>query len=270
MEWEFLSEFVQPWLPQFKVILHRYILAAAAVSLCVSLLFRGWMNRRRLQKRRATWRDVRREVGFSILTCGIGATVAMGMMTFDRGMEYLKLYQEWADYPLWWNIVSLPVVLLIHDAYFYWTHRAMHHPKLFRHFHRVHHLSLSPTPWAAYSFSVGEGLLMMLFGTLLLFLVPMHILLYIAFVFIMIFRNAMLHASCEFHPRGWVDGPLDILTTTTHHNLHHQKFQGNYGFYFTFWDRLMGTELENYKQEFRRVTGGTESSPEEEDVQVTT
>jgi sterol desaturase/sphingolipid hydroxylase (fatty acid hydroxylase superfamily) len=26
-----------------------------------------------------------------------------------------------------------------------------------------------------------------------------------------------------------------------YHNLHHERFNGNYGLYFTFWDRLMGT-----------------------------
>lgn len=26
-----------------------------------------------------------------------------------------------------------------HDTYCYWTRRAMHHPKLFRTVHRVHH-----------------------------------------------------------------------------------------------------------------------------------
>ncbi|WP_237066589.1 sterol desaturase family protein [Microbulbifer guangxiensis] len=261
MEWEFLSELAQPWLTQYERMLFRYVLAATLVSLFVSLLFRGWMNKRRLQKRRATWRDIRREVSFSLLTMGIGATIGLGTIALNRA-GYLHLYWEWTDYPLWWNIISLPVLILLHDTYFYWVHRAIHHPRLFRHFHRVHHLSLSPTPWAAYSFSVGEGLLMVLFTPLSLVLLPIHIWIGIAFSFIQIFRNTMLHASCEFHPRGWVDGPLDFLTTTTHHNLHHQKFQGNYGFYFTFWDRLMGTEFKNYKDEFRRVTAGAVENDE--------
>ena len=263
MDWQFLSEFAGPWLTQYERMLIRYVLAATVVSLCVSLLFRGWMNKRRIQKRRATWKDIRREVSFSLLTIGLGATIGIVMIAVDRA-GYLHLYWTWDDYPLWWNIVSLPVLIILHDAYFYWVHRAMHHPKLFRHFHRVHHLSVSPTPWAAYSFSVGEGLLMVLFSPLVLLFLPVHIIVWLSWNLIQIFRNSMLHAGCEFHPRGWVDGPMDFLTTTTHHNLHHQKFQGNYGFYFTFWGRLMGTEFKNYKEDFRRVAGGNISDGEKE------
>ena len=37
------------------------------------------------------------------------------------------------------------------------------------------------------------------------------------------------------HPLGkW-------LNSSVYHNLHHEKFQGNYGLYFTIWDRLCGT-----------------------------
>ena len=37
--------------------------------------------------------------------------------------------------------------------------------------------------------------------------------------------------------------------------MHHNgSFRHNYGFYFTFWDRLMGTEHPHYAQTFREVT----------------
>lgn len=252
---EFLWEMSQDWITHFQRDLFRYLLATTMVSLAVGVLFRHWMDSRRLQKRRATWKDIRREVSFSMLTLGVFATIGLitGIMS-DWGL--LKLYWNWDAAPMWWNLASLPVVILLHDAYFYWTHRAMHHPKLFKHFHRVHHLSRTPTPWAAYSFSVGEAALMAVFSPLILTMVPLHIIIWLGFIFVMIFRNAMLHAGCEFHPRGWVDGPLDLLTTTTHHDLHHQRFQGNYGFYFTWWDRWMGTEFKNYKQVFRQAVDG--------------
>ncbi|MBB3062779.1 sterol desaturase family protein [Microbulbifer rhizosphaerae] len=251
---EFLWDLARDWAVHFQRDLFRYLLATTCVSLAVSWLFRRWMDRRRIQRRRAGWRDIRREFSYSMLTLCVFAT--MGVITgilYDWGV--VQLYRDRSLYPLWWNLASLPLVILLHDAYFYWAHRAMHHPKLFRHFHRLHHLSRTPTPWAAYSFSVGEAFLMAIFSPLAMILLPLHLLVWLSFLFIMIFRNAMLHASCEFHPRGWVDGPLDLLTTTTHHDLHHQRFHGNYGFYFTWWDRWMGTELRNYKQAFRQAAG---------------
>ena len=44
-----------------------------------------------------------------------------------------------------------------------------------------------------------------------------------------------------------------LHTTTTHHNQHHRRFSSNYGLYFTFWDRAMGTLHADYHAEFDRV-----------------
>lgn len=52
----------------------------------------------------------------------------------------------------------------------------------------------------------------------------------------------------------WVDSKwLDWLTTTTHHDLHHSEGNHNFGLYFTWWDRWMGTEHPQYKERFRAV-----------------
>lgn len=72
------------------------------------------------------------------------------------------------------------------------------------------------------------------------------------FLWHMIIRNVMAHAGSELFPAGWVDNPLTSwIATTTHHDLHHSSGH-NYGFYFTFWDRLMGTEHPRYAEEFRK------------------
>ncbi|MEM9502296.1 MAG: sterol desaturase family protein, partial [Pseudomonadota bacterium] len=72
------------------------------------------------------------------------------------------------------------------------------------------------------------------------------------FLWHMIIRNVMAHAGHELFPAGWVDNPLtDWISTTTHHDLHHSD-RHNYGFYFTWWDRWMGTEHPRYKEEFRK------------------
>ncbi|WP_444906398.1 sterol desaturase family protein [Microbulbifer sp. SSSA008] len=252
---DFLVDISQDGAKHFQLSLFRYVLAASVMSILAGWLFRSWMNRRRIQKRRAEWKDIRREVSYSLLTVCIFTLVGV-ITTMMHDLGLTKFYWQWSDYPLWWSIASLPVVILIHDAYFYWTHRGMHHPKVFKHFHRLHHQSRTPTPWTAYSFSVGEAVLMGAFSPLIALILPLNPTIWFTFLFISIFRNAMLHTGREFHPRSWVDGPMDRLTTTTHHDLHHQRFQGNYGFYFTWWDRWMGTEFKDYKQVFRQAVDG--------------
>jgi sterol desaturase/sphingolipid hydroxylase (fatty acid hydroxylase superfamily) len=35
-----------------------------------------------------------------------------------------------------------------------------------------------------------------------------------------------------------------------HHAIHHRKYKTHYGLYFTFWDRLLNTQDEYYRQYF--------------------
>jgi Delta7-sterol 5-desaturase len=130
-------------------------------------------------------------------------------------------------------------------------HRAIHHRRLFRRVHRRHHVSRTPTPWAAYSFSGSEALLEAVFLPLYLLLVPMHLGTIIVFTLHQIFRNAVGHAGVELMPRGFSRHPLTgWLTTTTHHDLHHSEGRWNFGLYFTHWDRWMGTEHPDYHGRF--------------------
>jgi len=132
----------------------------------------------------------------------------------------------------------------------------MHHPLLFRWFHRRHHRSVVPTPWTAYAFDAPEALVQALFLPLFLAAVPMHGLAILLFLVHMIVRNVLGHSGYELLPRslahsrawGWSNG-------VTHHDLHHETFRWNYGFYFTWWDRLMGTEHPQYRE---RLSGTRE------------
>ena len=67
--------------------------------------------------------------------------------------------------------------------------------------------------------------------------------------------NVAGHTGYEFHPRWLMNTPLRfILNTPTNHVMHHEKMRGNYGLYFNFWDRLMGTNHPDYETRFREVT----------------
>jgi Delta7-sterol 5-desaturase len=68
-----------------------------------------------------------------------------------------------------------------------------------------------------------------------------------------LFNNLKSHLGYELYP-AWVNrGPLKFLVTSTHHNMHHSKFQGNYGLHFRFWDKLCGTEFKDYEETFEEV-----------------
>jgi lathosterol oxidase len=255
-----ISEFLLPqgkiWITVFSLDTLRYLIGAGLVSVVLYGLLGSWSAGRRIQQRRASAADIRREISYSLLTTAVYATVALFTIeAVQRG--WMQTYSLVAEQGWWYTLLSLPLLLVLHDAYFYWAHRLMHHPRIFRWAHRVHHLSRTPTPWAAYSFAPAEALVMALFMPAMLALIPLHGVVVFVFLSIMIVRNAMGHSGVEFHPRQWVDTPLDLMTSTTHHDMHHQKFNGNYGLYFTWWDRWMGTEFPDYKEAFHQAIAGT-------------
>lgn len=235
--------------------LSRYLIAAG-VMFGIIVLFRGWAERRRIQQRRASRADYVREIASSIRTVFFfGITTLATLFLREIGVIELKLEQ----FSLALVIVQAVAMILAHDAYFYWMHRALHTKALFRATHLHHHKSRTPTPWTAYSFSVWEAIFEAAFVPLFLLATSLMGIAYagmaiLVFIWLQIIRNVMGHAGVEMHPAGWVDSRwTDWISTTTHHDLHHSSGTYNFGFYFTWWDRLMGTEHPDYKARFRAV-----------------
>lgn len=250
---ELIPLLAERWLSVFIIDLARYLIGVCLVLFFLFVVFRRFSQRRLIQARRPSRSDLKREIGHSIKSVMVYATVALlTVEIIKRG--WTKLYSDPLQFGYWYLLLSVPLLLVLHDAYFYWMHRLMHSKLLFKPVHRLHHLSKTPTAWAAYSFSIWEAAIMALFVPIVLMVLPVPQIALFTFLAIMIVRNAMGHSGVEFHPRGWIESPLDMLTTVTHHDLHHQHYSGNYGLYFTWWDRLMGTELPEYKATFREVT----------------
>jgi sterol desaturase/sphingolipid hydroxylase (fatty acid hydroxylase superfamily) len=168
---------------------------------------------------------------------------------------HTTLYTRIADYGWVYFVLAFPLMFLLHDTYFYWTHRAMHHKKLFRVMHLVHHKSVNPSPWAAYAFHPLEAVVEAGIFVVFLFTLPVHPLHLLLFFFFMIVYNVYGHLGYELYPPGfsrhWIG---KWINTSVNHNQHHQYFKGNYGLYFTFWDRIMGTIRADYDKRFEEVT----------------
>ncbi|MDZ7646469.1 MAG: sterol desaturase family protein [Cytophagales bacterium] len=128
-----------------------------------------------------------------------------------------------------WVIFSSGIILmlLIHDTYFYWAHRAMHHPKLFAIFHRVHHLSTNPSPWAAFAFHPLESVVEAGIILVLALVMPVHAYSIALFLLIMMIYNVYGHLGYELYPKGFTKTWLGKwVNTSVNHNQHHQSFKG--------------------------------------------
>lgn len=215
------------------------------------------LKHRRIQARpRANARTLRHDLGYSGL-----ALVVFGLIDLEvallEGHGLTRLYADSAAYGGLWLVLSVPVLILLHDAYFYWTHRWMHHPRVYRLVHRVHHRSTDPSPFTSFAFHPLEAVVENGFTLLVVLLLPLHFAALIAWQLFQQLFNMIGHLGYELYPAWWLRAPgLRWKTASTHHNLHHQYFVGNYGLYFTWWDRWMGTELPQYAERFAQVTKG--------------
>jgi len=236
------------------VLTVRYAIAAGLAWLLGYVIFKRRWFHRKIVEHFPTSAEVWREIRYSAMTLLIFGAVGATTAYAARG-GWTQLYWRIDEHGWGWFGLSILCAILLHDAYFYWTHRLMHHRRLFPLFHRVHHLSRNPTPWAAYAFAPLEAVVESGILPLAVTIMPMHPLAFVIFMGWQITYNVLGHTGYEFHPRWLMDSWLrHILNTPTNHAMHHEKMRGNYGLYFNIWDRLMGTNHQDYEARFREVT----------------
>lgn len=233
----------------------RYLLAAGVVTVVLACLSARFRERRSVRQRQPAPGQRWREFRYSVASVCMFATVGLGVyLGASRGV--LHIYSNLATFGWAWWAASLVLIVVAHDAWFYWTHRAMHHRALFARMHGVHHRSVAPTQWAAYSFAPGEAFVQAIFLPLFLFVVPTHYGVIIVWGLHQVFRNALGHCGVEVEPARWLDGWWGRwLTTTLHHDMHHAGGRHNFGLYFTWWDRWCGTEHPEYRQRLAALAG---------------
>jgi Delta7-sterol 5-desaturase len=237
----------------------RYFMLAGIGFLFFYVLAGKKMLYKKIQQRFPKIKDYGREMAYSALTIGIFALVPFLIVKNPAVVPYTSYYTRIEKYGWPYFILAFPLLFIIHDSYFYWTHRLMHHKKLFRWFHLVHHESTNPSPWAAYAFHPLEAVVEAGIFIVFLFTLPIHPLHLLIFFFVMIVYNVYGHLGFELYPNGFNRHWLGKwINTSINHNLHHQYFKGNYGLYFTFWDRMMGTIRSDYDQKFDEVTSRKE------------
>jgi lathosterol oxidase len=199
--------------------------------------------------------QISREIGWSLASAAIYGVPA-GIVAWGWDTQgWTRIYSDAPAYPLWYLPLSILAYLAAHDAWFYWTHRAMHRPRLFRAVHAVHHASRPPTAWAAMSFHPWEAITGAIVIPALVFLIPIHVGALAIVLAIMTLMGVTNHMGWEIFPRALVHGPAGRwLISATHHQRHHRDYGCNYGLYFRFWDRLCGTDrgLGDFGAEARR------------------
>jgi len=236
------------------IIGSRYLIIATIAFVIWYVILRKKILSKKIQQRFPERKDYAREIGFSILTVFIMSFIPALVLGGPETRKYTQFYMNINQHSIVWFIIAFPVMAIMHDTYFYWMHRLMHHPTLFKAVHLVHHKSVNPSPFAAYSFHPLEAIVEAGVFILFVFTIPVHLFHLLFFFLFMIIYNVYGHLGWELYPKGfsrhWIG---KWINTSINHNQHHQYFKGNYGLYFLFWDRMMGTIRKDYDEKFDEV-----------------
>jgi sterol desaturase/sphingolipid hydroxylase (fatty acid hydroxylase superfamily) len=241
----------------FCVAAIRYFLTAVLGLAAVEFVICRYRDR--ISGKLTPTKQIRREIMNSLRSISIFAL--FWLIALSGITPHNQLYFEISDYGWLYWFCSFAGLLLLHDTFVYWLHRLMHHPKLYRNFHREHHRSVHPSPFAGYSLDASEALIHSLFFLVISHVVPFHWSVIMLMIWVSSIANAIGHLGYEAMPANWLRWGGLVFNTTTHHDLHHtQGGQHNFGVYFRFWDWAMGTEAPNYEAAFAIATQSPEIS----------
>jgi lathosterol oxidase len=237
-----MGDFIGYILIFFAILLVRYFVTAGFFYAYYFRVKNNKTTKKILSKRPPKKEQVKKEIYWSIISSAIFAF--FGAVTYWFWLHNMTaIYINPLEYGIWYLPFSLVLVLLFHETYYYWLHRAMHSPKIYKTVHKVHHQSLSTTPWTAFSFHPWESILEALIVPIILIIVPVNIYVLLFYLIFMTFSSVVNHLDIEIYSASFRKSTFGKLwIDATHHHFHHKEFNTNFGLYFTFWDKLMGTE----------------------------
>lgn len=158
-------------------------------------------------------------------------------------IEYFSIPYDWERMPRWYVLlVRCFGCAVIEDAWHYFLHRLLHHKRIYKYIHKVHHEFITP------------------FGMQAEYAHPLETLILGAgfFIGIIVFCNHMIFLwawlICRLMETIDVHSGYDIPLNPLHlvpfyagarfHDFHHMNFIGNYASTFTWWDRIFGTDYQ--------------------------
>ncbi len=170
------------------------------------------------------------------LTSGVGFWSAYEVLVLWLMANGYAPMLTWAENPVWFAALFLltPIWLSFH---FYWIHRALHWPPLYRLAHSLHHRNTNIGPWSGLSMHPLEHL--MFFSSILIHWVvaahPIHIIFHLQ-------HQALTAATSHAGFEGLVAQDKKRLHLGNfHHQMHHRYFECNYGTLEMPWDKWFGS-----------------------------
>lgn len=149
-------------------------------------------------------------------------------------------------FPAWTKMAyQIAIFFILEDTWHYWSHRAFHWGPLYKSVHKIHHKYSAPFGLAAEYASPIEVMALGLgtVGSPILWVAltkDLHILTVYIWIVLRLFQAIDAHSGYEF---PWsLHHFLPFWAGAEHHDVHHERFIGNYASSFRWWDYMLDTE----------------------------
>jgi methylsterol monooxygenase len=147
--------------------------------------------------------------------------------------------------PLWKMAYQIAIFFVVEDAWHYWNHRLMHEVTwLYKNVHKLHHTYSAPFGMTA-EYANPIEVMVLGFGTVSVPIVycaltkDLHVLTMYLWITLRLFQAIDAHSGYDF---PWsLHHFLPFWAGADYHDVHHEKFIGNYASSFRFWDHMMNT-----------------------------
>jgi len=195
------------------------IFHGGSILIAILIYRTSWLKSRKLQPETPAlhdWFFQIRYVFYFIITAGVCAAV---MIAFLRAVPS-KVYLDYTQYSVVYNIFSALIYALGFDAYFYFIHRLFHTNMFYHRIHWVHHRITAPSCLTTVCAHPMELVIYHLYATIVCYIYPINyttILLVHAFFDI---GNHIRHFGHEIFSRE-LRRRLSFLVSATDHDKHH-------------------------------------------------
>lgn len=172
----------------------------------------------------------------STLICNTLIT-ALGFELYQLGVIRIDF-----SHNLFSIIIDAILLILIMDFCMFCFHYLAHSLKTLHRIHNLHHTHVSTN---IYSLFVLHPIETLGFGIIWLCLISLFEFNYIGLI-VYLFLNLMYgilgHLKKNIFPESWSENVVTKwISDTKFHNDHHQNETHNFGFYFTYWDKIFKT-----------------------------
>lgn len=169
-------------------------------------------------------------------------TSGAGQITVFQALIMWAMANSWApvieplESPVLF-VIGLMLLPIWSAFHFYWAHRLLHVPFLYKHVHSLHHRNVNIGPWSGLSMHPVEHVIY-LSSLLVHFVFPSHEILVFFHVIYLAPGAAMTHTGYE---DLLINDKRRLALGTFYHQLHHRYYECNYGNQEMPWDRWFGT-----------------------------